>query len=335
MKRIGFATGYDPTLTIPEMTHWIQEAEQRGFELGFFSETIALMRDSVSAVATFASATSEIRLGFTQIVRLRSPVVMAQTLATLDELSNGRIVLAPGACTRSHAQTHALKHIDPVLTLTEWTAALRQMLTQEVTTFHGETVKVEGIRFEWRQDQRRVPFWNAATSKTGLRLAAKIADGVVLNAATSPEYSANAVQILRQGVEQEGKDWGEFEVAQLINCSVDDDRERALDAIRWEIASKLHPRQAPFNVGPRIRVGEPYIREDDLPVFEQAFSRDGMQGLIAAIPDSYVEGLTASGTPEEVLDRVEQYRAAGVKLPILRPAARGQTQRLLELFSNR
>jgi alkanesulfonate monooxygenase SsuD/methylene tetrahydromethanopterin reductase-like flavin-dependent oxidoreductase (luciferase family) len=334
MRRIGFATGYDPTLTIPEMTHWIQEAEKRGFELGFFSETIALMRDSVSAVATFASNTSEIRLGFTQIVRLRSPVVMAQTLATLDELSNGRIVLAPGACTRSHAQTHALEHIDPVLTLTEWTAALRRLVTQEEATFKGESISFEGVGFAWRKDKRRIPFWNAATSKTGLRLAAKIADGVVLNAATSPEYSANAVQILRQGVEQEGKDWGDFEVAQLINCSVDDERERALDAIRWEIASKLHPRQAPFNVGPRTRVGEPYIREADLPIFEEAFSRGGMEGLIAAIPDSYVKGLTASGTPEEVLARVESYRAAGIKLPILRPAAQDQTQRLLELFSN-
>jgi alkanesulfonate monooxygenase SsuD/methylene tetrahydromethanopterin reductase-like flavin-dependent oxidoreductase (luciferase family) len=333
MTRMGFATGYDPTLTIPEMTHWIQQAERKGFELGFFSETIALMRDSVSAVATFAANTSEIRLGFTQIVRLRSPVVMAQTLATLDEMSDGRIVLAPGACTRSHAETHALEHIDPVLTLTEWTEALRQMLTQEETTFQGDTIRVEGIGFEWREDRRRVPFWNAATSQTGLRLAAKIADGVVLNAVTSPEYSANAVAILRQVIEEQGRDWGEFEVAQLINCSVDDDRQRALDAIRWEIASKFHPRQAPFNAGPRMRVGEPYIKEEDLPVFADAFREGGMEGLIAAIPDSYVEGLTASGTPGQVLARVEQYREAGVKLPIVRPAARDQTQRLLDLFA--
>ena len=53
-----------------------------------------------------------------------------------------------------------------------------------------------------------------------------------------------------------------------------------------------------------------------------------MDGLICnarwqteAIPDSYVAGLTASGTPTEVMDKVEQYRAAGVELPLLRPAA--------------
>ena len=55
--------------------------------------------------------------------------------------------------------------------------------------------------------------------------------------------------------------------------------------------------------------------------------------MIAAVPDSYVEGMTASGTPDEVVARVEQYREAGVQLPILRPAAAHQTERLLDLFA--
>lgn len=332
MSRVGFATGYDKKLTIPEMTEWIHQAESRGFEIGFFSETIALMRDSVSAIATFASSTEHIRLGFTQIVRLRSPVIMAQTLATLDELSGGRIILAPGACTRAHARVHSLEHIDPVLTLTEWVDALRLMLARETTTYRGESVKVENIGFTWRKNRRRIPFWNAATSQTGLRLAAKIGDGVILNAVTSPEYSANAVRILREVVEEEGRSWDEFEIAQLINCSVEEDRDLAFDKIRWEIASKFHPRQAPFNAGPRMRVGEPFIHAEDLPQFERAFKDGGMDGLIHSIPDSYIEGLTASGTPAHVQDRIEQYRAAGVKLPILRPAAADQTGRLLRIF---
>jgi hypothetical protein len=42
--------------------------------------------------------------------------------------------------------------------------------------------------------------------------------------------------------------------------------------------------------------------------------------------------MTASGTPDEVRKRVQQYRDAGVKIPLLRPAAAHQTQRVLELF---
>ena len=84
MERVGFATGYDASLTNRDMASWMVEAERRGYEIGFFSETIELNRDSPTALATFSLATSRMTLGTTQIVRLRSPLVMAQTLAALD-----------------------------------------------------------------------------------------------------------------------------------------------------------------------------------------------------------------------------------------------------------
>jgi len=43
--------------------------------------------------------------------------------------------------------------------------------------------------------------------------------------------------------------------------------------------------------------------------------------------------MTASGTPEEVKEKVQKYRDAGVKIPLLRPAAGHQTERLLDLFT--
>jgi alkanesulfonate monooxygenase SsuD/methylene tetrahydromethanopterin reductase-like flavin-dependent oxidoreductase (luciferase family) len=75
------------------------------------------------------------------------------------------------------------------------------------------------------------------------------------------------------------------------------------------------------------------MREEDIPIFEEAWNRGGKEALIAAVPDSYVEGMTASGTPDEVRERVQRYRDAGVQVPILRPAAAHQAQRLLDLFS--
>ena len=82
-----------------------------------------------------------------------------------------------------------------------------------------------------------------------------------------------------------------------------------------------------------MKVGEPYIRREDIPVFEEAWNRGGKEALIEAVPDSYVEGMTASGTPEEVRARVQKFRDVGVHLPILRPAAAHQTERLLDLFA--
>src|SRR6185503_16112766 len=101
MDRVGFALGYDPAMKVRDMAHWMSEAERRGFDVGFFSETIELMRDSVSALSTMGLNTDRITLGCTQIVRLRTPLVMAQSAASMDELMGGRLLLAPGACTNT------------------------------------------------------------------------------------------------------------------------------------------------------------------------------------------------------------------------------------------
>ena len=105
--RVGYALGYGKFTNVREMAEVMQQAEDRGFEMAFFSETIELMRDSVSSLAAIGLATKKLKLGTTQIVRLRGPVVMAQSLATLDELTGGRMTIAPGACTKSHARVHA------------------------------------------------------------------------------------------------------------------------------------------------------------------------------------------------------------------------------------
>lgn len=331
--RVGLASGYDPNASVRDMAAWVRRAEERGYEIAFFSETIELMRDSVSALAAFALATERIKLGCTQIVRLRTPLVMAQTVATLDELSGGRVLLSPGACTNTHAKRHGLHEAKPPVALAEWVDSMRQILSGQRVTFAGETVSFENCQLGWEPYRTHVPMLIPATSTTGLKLAGRIGDGVLLNAVCSPEYTANALAIIGQSLEEAGRSWDDFEVAQIINCSVEDDHDKALDAVRWEVASKLDPVQLPFIAGPKMRVGEPYIRKEDIPKFKEAYERGGKEALIKAVPDSYVEGMTAAGTPDEVVATVERFRSAGVRLPILRPAARHQAERLVDLFA--
>jgi 5,10-methylenetetrahydromethanopterin reductase len=333
MERIGFALGYDPAMNNRDMAHWMREAEDRGFEIGFFSETIELMRDSVSALTTIALNTERITIGCTQITRLRSPLVMAQSAAAMDEVMDGRLLLAPGACTSTHAKRHGLPPADPGVALREYVDAIRLILTAENVSYHGQVVNFEDVQLGFEPVRRRLPMFIPATSKKGLRIAGQIGDGVMLNAICSPEYSANAIRIIREAAEGAGRDWSEFKIYQLVNCSVEDDHRKALDAIRWEVASKLDPIQLPFIIKPKKAVGEPYMREEDIPVFEEAWRRGGKEALIAAVPDSYVEGMTATGTPDEVVAKVQEYRDVGVQVPILRPAAAHQADRLLELFA--
>jgi alkanesulfonate monooxygenase SsuD/methylene tetrahydromethanopterin reductase-like flavin-dependent oxidoreductase (luciferase family) len=335
-QRVGYALGYGKFTNVREMADVMKQAEERGFEMAFFSETIELMRDSVSSLTAIGLATKKLQLGTTQIVRLRGPVVMAQLLATIDELTDGRLTLAPGACTKSHARVHALPTevgATPSEVLCEYIESMRLLLTGEKVSYHGKFVKFDNVGLGWKPARIKIPFYVPATATVGLKLAGEIGDGVILNAVCSPEYTVNALKIIRESAEKAGRDFSKFFVAQIINCSIEDDHKKALDAVRWEVATKLDPVQISFIAGPKMRVGEPYIHKEDIPLFEKAHAQGGMEGLIKAIPGTYVEGMTASGTPDEVKRRVQQYRDAGVQIPLLRPAAAHQTQRLLDLFA--
>jgi alkanesulfonate monooxygenase SsuD/methylene tetrahydromethanopterin reductase-like flavin-dependent oxidoreductase (luciferase family) len=320
-------------MSIPDMAELAKQAEARGYDMAFFSETIHINRDSVSTLAAFAMATTRIALGAVQVVRLRTPLLMAQTLASLDELAGGRIVLAPGACTDKHAQRHGLAPITPAVTLKEWIESIRLLLRGTPASYKGESIEFEDVTLGWTPGRTYIPFWVAAMSRTGLQLTGRLADGVLLDAHTSPEYVENAVRILKQAVQDSGRDWSRFEVAQIIPCSVEETHEEAVQAVRWESASRFQSPSFPVETERRLRVGEPAINRDDFPMLLEALRTGGKAAVAKALPQSLVENTTASGTPDEVVARVARYRRAGVTFPLLRPQGRHQVQRVLDLFA--
>jgi 5,10-methylenetetrahydromethanopterin reductase len=301
----------------------------------FFSEALLCNRDSVTAMAAFGLATTTITLGCTQVVRLRTPLLMAQTLATLDELAGGRVVLAPGACTEKHARRHGLAPFTPAVALREWIETIRRLLAGERLTYRGQSVELEEARLNWRAPRPRIPFWIAAMSKTGLRVAGQIADGVLLDAHTSPDYVENAIKILRDAVREAGRDWGSFEVAQIVPCSVEETHDEAVAAVRWEAASRFESLNFPAETERRLRVGEPAINRDDFPMLMAALKQGGKAAVAEALPRTLIENTTATGTPDEVVARVERYRRAGVTFPLLRPQAPHQLARVMDLFARK
>lgn len=328
----GFAVGYDPAASVKEMAAQIAEAEQAGFLLGMFSEAFFSNRDSVSALTAFAASTSAMQLATTQIVRLRSPLLMAQTAATIDELSDGRLTLVLGAATARHGERNGLPPQQPPATppqtLREYLQVLRLLLTGEPVTYDGDVVRLDGVALNWRPVRTDIPLWTAATSRLGLRIAAELADGVLLDGGTSPEYTASAVALLRQYREAAGKSMEGFTVAQLISASIAPTEAEALDAVRWEVASKF---RYSLTASSKIQVGEPHV-DPDAPARLSAVYRDGGErALLQAIPDHYVRALTASGEGEQVRARIEAYRQAGVQVPVLRVPEKSQAPALFEL----
>lgn len=324
---LGFGLGYDPTATVRQMAESMSAAEAAGFSMGFFSETFFTNRDSVSALSAFALSTTSMTLGATQVVRLRSPLVMAQTAATLDELSGGRLVLVLGAATDKHAARNGLEPQRPPQVLREYIETVRLLLTGEKVHYEGQFVRLDGVGLNFAPVRRAIPLWVAGSSPLGLKISAQLGDGILLDAGTSPEYSANAIARVREHRQEAGLAMAGYTVAQLVNTSIEPTRAEALDAIRWEVASKF--KFASTGRG-KIAVGETAIPADSPDRLSALYRSGGESALLAAIDDDFVAALTASGTVEDVARRVQRYRDAGVDLPILRATAPHQIPALLD-----
>jgi 5,10-methylenetetrahydromethanopterin reductase len=332
MNRIGLGLGYSPELTANDMSKWVIEAENRDFELAFFSETIMTMRDAITSLSAFATRTKKIKLGCTQILRLRTPLVIAQTFASLGELSNGRTFLSVGACTASHARKHGLPPQDPPKVLKEHSLLIKEYWATKDVSFKGETIQVEGEGLAIRPSVH-IPLLLAATSKTGLKIAGEVSDGVVVNATVSPEYARNALQIVKESASKAGRDFEKFFVPGLVVSGVSDGSKDAENALRWELASKFDPLQVEFAVKPRMRVGDPYITDELLKNMAESYRIGGKEKLARDIPISVIKGLTAFGSAGEVRERIEDFRKAGVQVPIARPASASQLKPVMDALS--
>jgi len=323
MDRVGFGLGYASEMTVRDMLQYVLDAEKRGFELAFFSETIMTLRDAITSHSSFALSTSKIKLGCTQIVRLRTPLVIAQTFATLDELSGGRMVLSLGACTESHQKKHGLPLQNPALTLKEHTMLIREYWASAgggKVDFNGQTIQVSGDGLMIKPLRSRIPIWMAATSSTGLKIAGELGDAILINATVSTEYTKNAIAIVKKAAEKAGRDASKIEVPGLIVAAVADSKKEAMNAVRKELASKFDPLQVDFAVRPRMRVGESVVTEELIKNLLDSYRIGGTQKLMQDIPETVINELTAVGTARDVQGRIEEYRKAGIQLPIIRPA---------------
>ena len=175
----------------------IQAAEAAGFHSVWFGDSHLIWHE-VSPYLTLAALQSE-TLRFGPLVTnpvTRHPTVMASTMATLNELSNGRALLGLG---RGDSGVRTLG-LAPVRL-----EAFRTVSQQIKALCRGDAIELSGtsVRFPWLT--RPVPLFMAAYGPRVLQLAGEVADGVILQIA-DPSVIAWSLEYVRQGGEQAGRD---------------------------------------------------------------------------------------------------------------------------------
>ncbi len=295
---------------------YVQYAETRGFYAVWQAET-RLVRDATIPLAAYAAVTNRIKLG-TGVMNIwtRNPATIASTFFTLDDIAPERILCGLGIWHEPLAAKVGIKRQKYLLAMREISTAIRRLLRLERVTLHGDFVHLSDVQIDLmhgRKAPRLVPIYIAATGAKMMALAGEIADGVLLNYLMSPEYTADAMSQLEVGARQSGRTLDQIDRPQLIVCSVNADRKKALDTARPMVAQYI--REQP------ILTRASGIRPEVIEQIEQALPPNPtlvqLQQAARLVPDEAVQQITASGTPEDCKAKIHEYMAAGATYPVL------------------
>jgi 5,10-methylenetetrahydromethanopterin reductase len=303
---------------IREGMEYARYAEDRGFEAVWQAES-RLVREATVPMAAYAAVTSRIKVGSGVIpIWTRNVGLLAATFATLDDLAPGRTILGLGAWWEPLATKVGVDRRKPLLAMRETVVATRKLLSMERVTYHGEFVHLDDVEIDvvhGDRSPRRVPIYVGATGMKMMELAGEIGDGVVLNYMVGPDYNKRAMAALAVGAARAGRSVDDIDRPQLIVCSVDEDRDLALDRAR-ELLTQYLGQQPHIMKASGV---DPRLVEEIGKILTWPAGLEEIHKAMRLVPDEAVQMISAAGTPAECVAKVDEYIENGATCPILYP----------------
>src|SRR6185437_6769730 len=175
----------------------------------------------------------------------RSPAMTAMTAATLDVISNGRMLLGIGSSGPQVAEGwHGERFAHQLARTRDYVAIVRKALARERLVYEGEQYTLplpdgpgKALHLMISPVQERIPIYLAATGPKNTALCGEIADGW-LPTFFSPEHVGESRELLSEGAARAGRslDGDSFDIAPHVMMCIDDDLDRARDFMRPVLA---------------------------------------------------------------------------------------------------
>jgi probable F420-dependent oxidoreductase len=223
---------------------FIPKAEQLGYDSLWVQEQIITAYGILEPVTllTYASAlTSKVRLGTSVLLPvIRNPLQLAKSLASLDQLSQGRLIVGVGIG-GPHIPEAAFG-VSPerrARRLVEALEVMKALWTQPRATVTGDFWRFEKVAMEPKPVQQpHPPLWFGAREQAGLRRAVRYGDGWMGAGSSSSADFVRQHQLLRRLLDEAGRDPAAFAISKRVYLAVDDDRDRAERRLREWFAAR-------------------------------------------------------------------------------------------------
>ena len=305
---------------VTQLTERARLAEANGYSTVWVADE-RFYREVYSCLGQLAVHTSEALLGpCVTDPFARHPALTAMAIATLDEISGGRAILGIGAGISGFAEL-GIDHRKPARAIREAIELVRALLRGETVDYLGEVIAFNHGRLSFPPLRPEIPIYVASNGPLGQRVAAEIADGVIMEACAS----AAEVGAFRAAVEgaarKAGRDPQAIRIIARLNTCIATDGRVARDAVRPTVArylaaGRLRSRTAAARgltlpAGALARVAGAAYAEGVTPYLP----------LLPLITDRHVDAFTLAGTVDEVTQHLIALREAGADGVMARPFA--------------
>jgi len=248
----------------------------------------------------------------------RSPTNIAMGAATVDSLSNGRLVLGLGTSSIPIVESyHGYKFEKPLQRMKEYLDIIRLTLSGKQINYDGEIFKLNNFTLLIKPPRKEIPIYVAAINKKMVDLAWNVGDGVIFYLRPLHEMKETISKMQsRKKIDV---------TCQLITC-VSKDSEKAIQRAKKTIAFY-------------ISVGEIYRNflekngyESETSNIYDEFKKSGFKQNHELVTDSMLHSIAISGTQEECKTKLNDFIDIGIDQPILQFNPIGNTMDSFELF---
>lgn len=294
----------------------VQRVEAAGFDELWVVEDCFFGGGISSATAALA-ASQRIRIGLGIMPAVaRNPAFATMEIATLARLYPGRFLPGFGHGVADWMRQIGAFPTSQLAALGEVTRVTRALLRGNNVTLHGKHVNLDDVQLVFPPEQVP-PVSLGVRGPKSLALAGREADGTILAEGSAPAYVQWAREQIARGQQEAGRE-EHHRMTVFTFASVDDDSATARARLRSTLAGVMAPAHNHKQLEPMGIV----------PDLLSLINRVGPEGLADALPDSWIDQLSVSGTPEECQRALHRLAEAGADTVVLVPPIEVQDQQI-------
>ena len=289
-------------LSVEEVLQCTQIASKTGIDSIWIPETWGM--ENFSMLGAVANNTKTQKIGSSIInIYSRSPSTIAMGSATIDTLSNGRLILGLGTSSVPIVEDfHGEKFENPVERMREYVEIIRLSLTKKQINYSGKMFNLKNFTLLIEPKRKSIPIYLAAINEKMVNLCWEIGDGVIFYLRPIDEMKETISKMQSQK---------NIDVAcQIITC-ISNDSNEAIQRAKKTVAFYV-------SVGKIYRdfLAKNGFKNETNNIFEE-FKKSGFKSNHELVTDSMLNSLCISGSPEEAKIQLEKFRNAGIDLPII------------------